>query len=330
MDWGQILVSGILAMVGPITAGYALSAIGLNLQFGYSGLLNFGHVAFMLVGAYGVGITVQAGGPLWLGIAVGVGAAALLGLLLGIPTLRLRADYFAITSIAVAEVIRLVVRSSSAAPVTGGVFGIQRFANDFYTLNPFSATTLYGSGPLVITGRTLWLMVVGWALVLLAILFVRRLINSPWGRVLKAIREDEDATSSLGKHVFAYKLQALVIGGAIAGLAGILFALDQQNIHPDNYQTAITFQLYVMVILGGAGTIWGPLLGGALFSFLFFSTDALFGRLQANVDWIGQLLTPADAGLIKYILVGVVLMLLMAFRPQGLLGRSGEGRVGDS
>ena len=330
MDWGQILVSGILAMVGPITAGYALSAIGLNLQFGYSGLLNFGHVAFMLVGAYGVGITVQAGGPLWLGIAVGVGAAGLLGLLLGIPTLRLRADYFAITSIAVAEVIRLVVRSSSAAPVTGGVFGIQRFANDFYALNPFSATTLYGSGPLVITGRTLWLMVVGWALVLLAILFVRRLINSPWGRVLKAIREDEDATSSLGKHVFAYKLQALMIGGAIAGLAGILFALDQQNIHPDNYQTAITFQLYVMVILGGAGTIWGPLLGGALFSFIFFSTDALFGRLQANVDWIGQLLTPAEAGLIKYILVGVVLMLLMAFRPQGLLGRSGEGRVGDS
>jgi branched-chain amino acid transport system permease protein len=330
MDWGQILVSGTLAMVGPITAGYALSAIGLNLQFGYSGLLNFGHVAFMLVGAYGVGITVQAGGPLWLGIAVGVGAAALLGLLLGIPTLRLRADYFAITSIAVAEVIRLVVRSSSAAPVTGGVFGIQRFANDFYALNPFSATTLYGSGPLVITGRTLWLMVVGWALVLLAILFVRRLINSPWGRVLKAIREDEDATSSLGKHVFAYKLQALMIGGAIAGLAGILFALDQQNIHPDNYQTAITFQLYVMVILGGAGTIWGPLLGGALFSFIFFSTDALFARLQANVDWIGQLLTPAEAGLIKYILVGVVLMLLMAFRPQGLLGRSGEGRVGDS
>jgi branched-chain amino acid transport system permease protein len=330
MDWGQVLVSGILAMVGPITAGYALSAIGLNLQFGYSGLLNFGHVAFMLVGAYGVGITVQAGGPLWLGIAVGVAAAALLGLLLGIPTLRLRADYFAITSIAVAEVIRLVVRSSSAAPVTGGVFGIQRFANDFYALNPFSATTLYGSGPLVITGRTLWLMVVGWALVLLAILFVRRLINSPWGRVLKAIREDEDATSSLGKHVFAYKLQALMIGGAIAGLAGILFALDQQNIHPDNYQTAITFQLYVMVILGGAGTIWGPLLGGALFSFIFFSTDALFARLQANVDWIGQLLTPAEAGLIKYILVGVVLMLLMAFRPQGLLGRSGEGRVGDS
>lgn len=328
MDWGQILVSGILAMIGPITAGFALSAIGLNLQFGYSGLLNFGHVAFMLVGAYGVGITVQAGGPLWLGIAVGVGAAVLLGLLLGIPTLRLRADYFAITSIAVAEVIRLVVRSSSAVPVTGGVFGIQRFANDFYALNPFSATTLYGAGPLVITGRTLWLMVVGWVLVLLAILFVRRLINSPWGRVLKAIREDEDATSSLGKHVFAYKLQALMIGGAIAGLAGILFALDQQNIHPDNYQARITFQLYVMVILGGAGTIWGPLLGGALFSFIFFSTDALMARLQANVDWIGQLLTPAEAGLIKYILVGVVLMLLMAFRPQGLFGRSDEGPAG--
>jgi branched-chain amino acid transport system permease protein len=327
MDWMAILAAGLLAMIGPVTAGYALSAIGLNLQFGYAGLLNFGHVAFMLVGAYGTAITVEFGGPLWLGLLFGVAAAILLGLLLGIPTLRLRADYFAITSIAVAEVLRLVVRSSWSEPLTGGVFGLQGFASDFYVLNPFPNTGLYGVAPFVVTGRSLWVIVVGWALVLLATLFIARLIRSPWGRVLRAIREDEDATRSLGRNVFGYKLQALMIGGAIAGLAGILFALDQQSVNPDTFQPRITFMLFVMVILGGAGTIWGPVLGAALFNFLFYGTDRLMAQLQANVEFVGSILTPAEAGLIKYVLVGIALMLLMVFRPQGLLGARDEGRV---
>jgi branched-chain amino acid transport system permease protein len=325
MDWTQILAAGLLAMIGPVTAGYALSAIGLNLQFGYAGLLNFGHVAFMLVGAYGAAITVEFGGPLWLGVIVGIAAAVLLGLLLGIPTLRLRADYFAITSIAAAEVLRLMVRSSLAEPLTGGVFGIQGFAGDFHRLNPFPATELYGIGQFVMTGRTLWVVVVGWALVLLASLFMARLIRSPWGRVLKAIREDEDATRSLGKNVFAYKLQALMIGGGIASLAGILFALEQQSIHPTGFEPRVTFILFVMVILGGAGSIWGAVLGTAVFNFLFYATDTLMARLQANVDWIGAILSPAEAGLIKYILVGIALMLLIVFRPQGLLRSKDEG-----
>ena len=171
------------------------------------------------------------------------------------------------------------------------------------------------------------MIVVGWALVLLSTLLVARLIRSPWGRVLNAIREDEDATRSLGRNVFTYKLQALMIGGGIAGLAGILFALDQQSIHPDAFQPRITFMLFVMVILGGAGSIWGAVLGAALFNFLFYATDALMARLQANVDWIGAILSPAEAGLIKYFLVGVALMLLMVFRPQGLLRSRDEGRA---
>ena len=327
MDLMQILAAGVLAMIGPVTAGYALGAIGLNLQFGYAGLLNFGFVAFMMVGAYGTAITVEFGGPLWLGLVVGVAAAILLGLLLGIPTLRLRADYFAITSIAVAEVLRLMIRSSSAEALTGGVFGLQGFGDGFYALNPFPNTELYGFAPFVVTGRTLWVIVVGWAVVLLATLFTARLIGSPWGRVLRAIREDEDATRSLGRNVFAYKLQALMIGGAIAGLAGILFALDQQSVHPDAFQPRITFMLFVMVILGGAGTIWGPVIGAALFNFLFYLTDRLMAQLQANVDFVGSILTPAEAGLIKYVLVGIALMLLMVFRPQGLLGTRDEGRA---
>ena len=327
MDWASVLIDGILATIGPITAAYAISAIGLNLQFGYAGLLNFGHVAFMLVGAYGTAITVDLGGPLWLGIIVGILAAALLGLLLGLPTLRLRADYLAITTIAAAEVIRLLVRSSWAQPLTNGVFGIQGFADSFFSLNPFPTAQLYGIGSLVVTGRKLWVMLVGWALVALLALLVRRLIKSPWGRVLKAIREDEDATTSLGKNVFAYKLQALMIGGAIAGIAGILLAVEQQNVTPDAYLPKITFILYVIVILGGAGTILGPVVGAVVFQFLFFTIDALMANAQANIGWVGDILTPAAAGQIKLVLVGVGMMVLMIFRPQGILGNKEEALI---
>lgn len=325
MDWANVLVSGLLAMIGPITAGYALAANGLNLQFGYAGLLNFGHVAFMLVGAYGTAITVDLGGSLWLGIVVGIALAILLGLILGLPTLRLRADYFAITSIAAGEVIRLVVRSSWAQPVTGGVFGIQGFGTAFHALNPFSPANLYGFGRIVVTGRALWIMTVGWGLVVLSTWLIARLSRSPWGRVLEAIREDEDTTRSLGKNVFSYKLQALMIGGAIAALAGILFALEQQNVHPDTYQPRVTFILYVIVILGGAGSIWGPVFGAVVFNFLFFAVDDIMVQLQANVDWFRRILTPAEAGLVKYILVGIALMVLMIYRPQGLLRSRKEG-----
>ena len=113
MDWAEIFFDAATASVGPVAAAYALAAIGLNLQFGYTGLLNFGHVAFMLMGAYGLAITVDLGGSFWLGIAMGVIAAAALGFVLGAPTLRLRADYLAIVTISAAEILRLVVRSRS-------------------------------------------------------------------------------------------------------------------------------------------------------------------------------------------------------------------------
>jgi branched-chain amino acid transport system permease protein len=324
MDWLDIFAAAVLASIGPVAAAYAISGHGLNLQFGYAGILNFGHVAFMLAGAYGLAITVESGGSFWLGILVGLLAALFVGLLMGLPALRLRADFFAITSIAVGEVIRLVVRSSWARPVTGGVFGIQGFANAFYDLNPFNQSAVYGFGRFVMTGRALWVTIVGWVLVLLSTLLIARLINSPWGRVVKAIREDEDAARSLGKNVFAYKLQAVMIGGGIAAVAGMLLAIEQQNVYPDSFEPRVTFILYVMVILGGAGTIWGPVLGAVLFNFLFYGIDRFMVELQANVDFVGNILTPAEAALVKLFLVGVALMLLMIFRPQGILGSREE------
>lgn len=328
MDWGESFINAILAGTGPVAIAYAISALGLNLQFGYTGLLNFGHVAFMMVGAYGTAITAELGASLWLAIPVGILAAVVLGLILGLPTLRLRADYLAITTIAAAEVLRLVIRSSWADPVTGSVFGIQGFADEFFALNPFTSSAVYSLGPFDVTGRRLWVMVVGWTLAIVLILIVRRLLRSPWGRLIRAIREDEDAVRSLGKNVFARKLQVLTLGGALASIGGILLAVEQQNVVPQSFLPITTFMLYVIVILGGAGTVWGPLVGAMLFQFIFFFFDTMMRNAQANVSWVNAFISEAGAAQVRFVLVGLGLVALLAFRRQGLLGNRQEAVFG--
>jgi len=322
MDLVKILIDAGRSAVGVPAAAYALSSIGLNLQFGYTGLLNFGHVASMLVGAYGLAITVDLGGSMWLGILVGIILAILLGLLMGLPTLKLRADYLAIVTIAVAEILRLVVRSSWATPLTNGLVGIQGFAGRFYELNPIPVG-LYGIGKFRFDERILWVILVGWALVALGTLLVWRLTRSPWGRVIRAIREDEDAARSLGKNAFGYKLQSLMIGGALGGMAGILLAISKQNVTPDNYIPLLTFYAFTIVILGGPGTLRGPIVGAMIFWFLFsFFEGFMEGAL--NLGWFGNLLDSTDIGPIRFALFGLGLILLMAYRPQGLFGSREE------
>lgn len=322
MDFGKILVEALRAAIGVPAAAYALSAIGLNLQFGYTGLLNFGHVASMAVGAYGLAITVDFGGPLWLGLIVGILAALVLALLLGFPTLRLRADYLAIVTIAAGEILRFIVRSQFAAPLTGGIFGIQQFADPFFDINPIPAGR-YGVGRLSWDERSLWVLLVGWTLVILALLLITKLIRSPWGRAIRAIREDEDAALSLGKHVFGYKLQSLMIGGALGALAGMYLAIDQQNVIPDAYIPLLTFYTFTVVIVGGAGSLMGPIFGTMVFWFLFEFLDGIISTAVAQ-GWTGDLLDSTDVGPTKFVLFGIGLMLVMAFRPQGLFGKREE------
>ncbi len=322
MDPVTIITDAIRASIGVPAAAYALAGVGLNVQFGYAGLLNFGHVAFLLVGAYGTAITVDNGGPLWLGVLVGMLCAAGLALLLGLPTLRLRADYLAIVTISVAEILRLVVRSRSLEDLTGGVFGIQGFANAFFDVNPVPVAR-YGFGSLVFSQRTLWVMIVGWGLVALTSLLVLLLTQSPWGRALRSIREDEDAARSLGKNVFGFKLQSLVIGGVIGGLAGILIAVDAQFVNTDYFQSAFTFFIYTALILGGAGRVLGPIVGAIIFWFVLQGTDS-FLRQALDAGWFGSAFDPSDVAAIRFALVGLALMLLMIFRPQGILGSKEE------
>ncbi len=327
IEIGKVLIDAGRAAIGVPAAAYAISAIGLNLQVGYTGLLNFGHVAFMLVGAYGTAMTVDAGGSLVLGVIVGLAAAVLLGLLLGIPTLRLRADYLAIVTIAAGEILRLVVRSTALDSVTNSVTGFQAFADDFFDINPIPIGR-YGLGRFSFDSRALWVLTVLWVTAILGTLFVRRLVRSPWGRVIRAIREDEDAVRSLGKNVFWYKLQSLMIGGAFGGLSGILLAIDQQNVNPDVYIPLLTFYAYTIVVLGGPGTVWGPIIGSVMFWFLFeFFEELFFDIVEAG--WMGSLVDVTDVGAIRFALFGLGLMMLMAFRPQGVFGKREEQLIDD-
>lgn len=322
MDLVRILTDSLRSAVGVSAAAYALAAAGLNVHFGYTGLLNFGHVAFMMVGAYGTAVTVDQGGPLWLGLLLGMAAAGLLGLLLGIPTLRLRADYLAIVTIATAEILRLVARSNTAEPLTRGVFGIQQFANPFYALNPIPPGR-YGFGSFNFSHRQLWVILVGWAVVALVLVLLTALMRSPWGRVLRAIREDEDAARSLGKNVFAYKIQSLVLGGVIGSLAGALLAVDTQAVNPDTFASILTFYAYTVLILGGVGRILAPVVGAMAFWFLLQLSDGLLrGALQAG--WLGDVIQASDIAAIRFALVGLGLVLLMTLRPQGILGSRKE------
>ncbi|HEX2027045.1 MAG TPA: branched-chain amino acid ABC transporter permease [Nitriliruptorales bacterium] len=318
------ILSAVVVAIGVNGAVYALAAIGLNLHFGYTGLLNFGHAAFMMVGAYGLAVTVDKGGGFWVGVLVGVVAAAALGLLLGFPTLRLRADYLAIVTIAASEILRLLFRSSYFDPVTRSVFGIQGFANAFYDLNPYQPRTYSFLGLFAFRDRTLWLVTVGWAVALVGTAVVWLLVRSPWGRVLRSIREDEDAARSLGKNVFGYKLQSLVVGGIFGGLGGMLLAIDFQNVNPDAFLPILTFFVYVVVILGGPGTVWGPIVGSVMFWFLIEVTRGIMSGLVAR-GWVsGAILSSQDVAAVRFVLVGLFLLVMMAYRPQGVFGSREE------
>lgn len=324
VNFGNALIDGVREAIGPQAAYYALAAVGLNVQFGFAGLMNFGHIASALVGAYGAAITVDQGGSLWLGILIGIIAAGLLGLIMGLPTLRLRADYLAIATISFAEIIRVVVNSRRVQDLTGGPIGINNVAKDFYDINPIPEGR-YGIGSISFNQNRFATLLLGWALVALASFLVWRWTRSPWGRMLKAVREDEDATRSLGKNVFLVKLQAFVIGSVIGGFAGIIFMFDGGTVKPDFFLAQTTFNWYLVVILGGVASILGPPLGAMAFWFFIATFNSILSQALGRDGW--WFIEANDAGAIRYVLVGVTIVLLLIFRPQGLFGDAEEAKI---
>jgi len=331
VDWQFIISVSLTTAFGPQAVVFSLAAIGLNVHFGYTGLVNFGQVAFLAVGAYTVAMGVDTFGlSFWLCVFLTLLTGSVLALVLGVPTLRLRADYLAIVTIAAGEILRLVLRAARFRATTGGAAGIQNFAGDFFDINPISGGRKSLDFPGTDIGVTysanqFWVLIVGWSLVALACLFVYLLVRSPWGRVLKAIREDEDAVRSLGKNVYGYKLQSLAIGGIMGAVGGIIFAVSRQSVVPDSLGTALTFFAYVALVLGGAARVLGPVLGSVVFFFLSAFVDvALREAIEADVI---TFLVGSEVGVVRNILVGVGLMALMVFRPQGMIGDKSEVAV---
>jgi neutral amino acid transport system permease protein len=414
-------------------ATFGLFSLGLNLQWGFTGLINFGHIAFMTLGAYATVLLSLAGLPLVLAAIAGGVLAALLGLLIGFSTLRLREDYLAIVTIGVSEVIRLIaLNEEELTKGTRGVYGyplpLETFEPNVFlrigmigilmavfgaalwklwgwlgstlkgdrlrsqpvavgtfilylvslvallgclwygfvlntgflvlALVPISigVAAVYGRFPkpaqfaqqqswsahLAIASSTLGFGLVGllfWAniqglwnyqykaallwlsVLLLAFVFWRleALVNSPWGRVLKAIREDEEVAKALGKNAFFYKLQSLMLGGAIAGLAGAFYAWNLTFINPDGFIPLITFQAWIMVVLGGSGNNVGTLLGTAI----FWIYDALTRFVLPK-----GMFDDAQAGAFRMMVIGLLLIILMMWRPQGIMGKKEELTLG--
>jgi len=333
MDWGFIFERTLSTMFGIEVVVFALAAVGLNVQFGYAGLLNFGQVGFMAAGAYGLGVTVfWLEWSFWIGIVFGILYSIVLALLLGLPTLRLRADYLAIVTIAASETIRLFVRWRRMKEVTGASEGIGEFADAFYELSPFGEGVRYEFGPFSYVGRDLWVLLVGWVILLLAVLLVWRLMSSPWGRALKSVREDEDAARALGKNAYFYKLQALMLGGVLAGIAGMLQVVQKGSIQADTFNPVITFTIWAILILGGPGRTFSPIIGAMIYWCLIVFVENFLRQLpEGPADFLEDTieLSVLNISQLRFMLVGLGLLLLARFRPQGIFGSREEMALDD-
>ncbi len=340
------------------TGIFALFSLGLNVQWGVTGLINFGHVAFMALGAYATVLLSLQGLPWFWAMAVGMGLAMVLAVLMGLTTLRLREDYLAIVTIGVSELVRLIALNEQWLTRGAlGVFGYPLPWQGAWSRWPALAlwTVLFGvsvqrlcyamriplwSRRLLILGTALLLFSIYLAgltalyagdykarlLVLLAamllgiFLLLEHLSHSPWGRLLKGIREDEVAVAALGKNVFVYKLHSLVLGGLIGGVSGAFYAWQLTFINPESFVPLITFQAWIIVILGGSGHHAGTLLGALIF-WLYDSVTR----------FVLPAILPLDGGrmgALRVMVIGLLLILVLVWRPQGLLGKKEELTLG--
>ena len=321
MDWSAIFSNTAQGLFSPATMAFALAALGLAMHFGFAGLLNFGIAGFMAIGAYGYAISILTFGfEWWQGILVSLVASVIFSLILGIPTLRLRGDYLAIVTIAAAEILRLLFLTNAFVDVTGSADGLSGYHNSFRAANPFPVG-YYGFGPWTYNNNEMWVLVLGLLTLVICVSILLLLINSPWGRVIKGIREDEDAVRALGKNVFAYKMQALIIGGIFGSLGGIVYALPS-SVNPGVYVTSLTFFVWTALLLGGAATIFGPVLGAVIFWVLQAFLSNVLPQLVSS--GVLPFISSIQASTIRFILVGVGLMLLVIYRPQGILGDKKE------
>ncbi|MEE6208554.1 branched-chain amino acid ABC transporter permease [Salarchaeum sp. III] len=363
---------GVVATLRRVTflaAVYGIAVLALNIQWGYTGLFNIGVAGFMAVGAYTTvilsadpgGVPPGLGLPLPVGVLGGILAAVVIGLVAALPALRLDADYLAIVTVAFSEIIRLTLNSPVLIDITGGASGFDNLpTSPVQTLlltDPGSIISeptalgsfVFGLGePLDLTRivminivYTLGVLVV----LLLVYLLLERAGKSPFGRVLKAIREDEVAAQSLGKNTQSFKVRAFALGCGLMGLAGILwYAMGPRaSVVPTNFRPELTFYIFIALIIGGAGSNTGSIIGGAVFASLLYEAPPILSdvivKLLADYNValpsapdnvvttvasgdplavVAFLLANIDT--LRFMFMGALLVLLVQYKPDGILG----------
>jgi branched-chain amino acid transport system permease protein len=287
---------------------FAIIALGLNLQWGFTGLFNVGVAGFVAIGAYTSALLTTPevagrmggwGWPVAAGWIAAMCTSGLAGLLVGAIALRLRHDYLAITTFGIAVTIQLI--ANNATKLTGGPFGVQ------FIPKPMQAWL--GTGlPWTIAYLLLALTVLAFTY-----LALERLVRSPWGRVLRAIREDEHAATSLGKRAFVYRMQSFVIGSMLMGLGGAVYAHFVGYVAPEDFLPILTFQIWAMLIVGGSGNNRGAIIG----AFVVWCFWAAAGSLLR--DWIPQA-EQARAAALQVVLIGTLIAVMLVVRPRGING----------
>lgn len=297
-----------------ISSIYAIFTLGLNVQWGYTGLFNIGIAGFFCIGAYTsalittpmpTGIYAQYVNqimglnlPYIFGVVGAAIACGLIALLIGIPTLRLREDYLAISTIGIAETIRLVFNNERwLANGPRGLTGLpQPFSN---LVEPKFYNYIY--------------FIIIFLFLFIIYIAIEKAIRSPWGRVLRAIREDEIATSMSGKDIFSFKMQSFILGSMIMGIGGALYAHYIKSISPDVFTPLYgTFIIWVMLMIGGSGNNKGAIIGSFIVWGIWigtgFATDLLPITLKSRAPYI------------RFLLIGILLEIILIYRPRGFLG----------
>jgi len=303
---------------------YGIFALGLQIQYGVGGIMNFGHVGMMAVSGYSIAVLViKYQWSFWWAAFFGVVLAAFLGALLGLTTLRLSGDYFAIASIAFAEITRYWILNTDS--VTGGTQGTLAIPSPSgfggYTDQPDKILTWISDLLYPIVGdeasRDMAMIFIVWPFLFLLILISSRLQQTSWARVLRATREDDDVPRSLGKNVFRFRLQTLIIGSVFGGIAGVFWALQFALLAPEDFLRIVTFYGWMILILAGATRVKGLIIASIFFGFLYGSTRFL-------EFWPLSLLSSPERAYLRVFLIGLVIILLMVKRPQGLFGKRQE------
>jgi len=288
---GSFLATPIAAydavLVYPV-AIFVLMSLGLNIVVGKSGMLDLGYVAFFAIGAYTMGfLGINTGLNTWEIMPIGIGLAMFAGVLLGIPTLRLRGDYLAIVTLGFGEIIRIVALNVSWTNGPNGISGIPMPPD----LGPIKFRLDDQKG-------FYWFVLI---MILLTIWMVRRLSVRRPGRAWEAIRQDEDAAELMGVPTFKYKMWSFTLGAAIGGAAGVLYGSKNLFVAPEMFTLNVSILILACVVFGGIGNIWGVIVGGVI-----------LGYLPDRIRFI------SDARLLVF---GLVLIIVMNFRPDGLLPR---------